>query len=330
MTACRRLQLELKEFEKLAAGAPVTASPVEGDLTHWKATLQGPEDTPYHGGVFEIDIKIPAEYPFTPPKMKFDTKIWHPNISSQTGCICLDVLGKEWSPALTIRTALISIQALLSAPEPDDPQDAVVAEMYKKTPDVFRETAKNWTEIYALEKKPSNNEEVEMDVTAKQEKVVGRALMAESLRRLRHADLEKRMLSKEPFQILRNRKLANEHRDSSVSACCSCSGCDGDSSGSFGKRCAMEHEPRDHGTINSVPTVITPEQSSQVFAALPNGLEKLEEVDRCSLGHCAGSQQYALPGLFALVCFMLPLIGLKKFSSFQARFWASQQPLMRM
>ena len=85
------------------------------------------KDTPYEGGIFNVDIHIPPDYPFKPPKMKFDTKIWHPNISSQTGAICLDILKNEWTPALTIRTALISLQALLCAPEPDDPQDAEVA-----------------------------------------------------------------------------------------------------------------------------------------------------------------------------------------------------------
>ena len=68
-----------------------------------------------------MDIQIPADYPFKPPKMKFDTKIWHPNISSQTGAICLDILKNEWTPALTIRTALISLQALMCCPEADDP-----------------------------------------------------------------------------------------------------------------------------------------------------------------------------------------------------------------
>lgn len=63
-------------------------------------------------------------YPFEPPKMRFETKIWHPNISSQTGAICLDILKDQWSPALTIKTALLSIQALLSAAEPTDPQVA--------------------------------------------------------------------------------------------------------------------------------------------------------------------------------------------------------------
>eukprot|EP00913_Durusdinium_trenchii_P004356 g4038.t1 len=64
----------------------------------------------------------------------------------------------EWSPALTIRTALLSIQALLSSPEPDDPQDAEVAEMYKHNRELFVQTAKYWTETFASEKKSSNDE----------------------------------------------------------------------------------------------------------------------------------------------------------------------------
>lgn len=83
--------------------------------------------------------------------MKFDTKIWHPNISSVTGAICLDILKNEWTPALTIRTALISLQALLCAPEPDDPQDAEVARQYKNAKEMYVLQAKQWVQQYAVE-----------------------------------------------------------------------------------------------------------------------------------------------------------------------------------
>ena len=81
--------------------------------------------------------------------MKYNTKIWHPNISSVTGAICLDILKNEWTPALTIRTALISLQALMCTPVPEDPQDAEVAKMYKTDINNFNKTAKMWTENYA-------------------------------------------------------------------------------------------------------------------------------------------------------------------------------------
>lgn len=110
-----------KEYDDLTVKNKINdfiVSQVNGELFHWKAVIKGPPDTVYDGGKFQIDISIPDEYPYQPPKMKFDTKIWHPNVSSVTGAICLDILKKEWSPALSIRTALLSIQALMCCPEP--------------------------------------------------------------------------------------------------------------------------------------------------------------------------------------------------------------------
>lgn len=63
----------------------VSASPIDpANLTHLKGTFPGPPDTPYAGGTYTVDIQIPDMYPFKSPIMKFDTKMWHPNISSQT------------------------------------------------------------------------------------------------------------------------------------------------------------------------------------------------------------------------------------------------------
>jgi len=65
-----------------------------------------------------------------PPKVRFLTKIYHPNVD-RIGRICLDILKDKWSPALQIRTVLLSISALLSAPEPDDPLDTNIADHFK-------------------------------------------------------------------------------------------------------------------------------------------------------------------------------------------------------
>ncbi|KAI4498755.1 hypothetical protein M0802_006222 [Mischocyttarus mexicanus] len=122
---------------------------VNDSFTELKGEIAGPPDTPYEGGNFVLEIKVPETYPFNPPKVRFITKIWHPNISSVTGAICLDILKDQWAAAMTLRTVLLSLQALLSAAEPDDPQDAVVAKQYKEQPDMFRQTAKHWTFVYA-------------------------------------------------------------------------------------------------------------------------------------------------------------------------------------
>jgi ubiquitin-conjugating enzyme (huntingtin interacting protein 2) len=143
-----RIKKEYKDIQKSKA-AGITADLVDNKFTHWKGTITGPDDTPYQGGVFVVDIKIGDQYPFQPPKMRFDTKIWHPNVSSQTGAICLDILKDEWSPALTLRTALLSLQALLSCPNADDPQDAVVAQQYKGNRQQYNTKAAAWTKAYA-------------------------------------------------------------------------------------------------------------------------------------------------------------------------------------
>lgn len=83
-----RIRKELAECAK-DSNSGVTATPKGDSLAHLEGTILGPQGTPFEGGTFQINIDIPSGYPFEPPKMKFVTKIWHPNISSQTGAICL-------------------------------------------------------------------------------------------------------------------------------------------------------------------------------------------------------------------------------------------------
>lgn len=122
---------------------------VDNLWTELKGQIPGPMDTPYEGGNFVLEIKVPESYPFNPPKIRFLTKVWHPNVSSVTGAICLDILKDQWAAALTLRTVLLSLQALLSTAEPNDPQDAVVARQYLNNLPMFKQTARHWTNVYA-------------------------------------------------------------------------------------------------------------------------------------------------------------------------------------
>ncbi|KAH0476424.1 MAG: hypothetical protein KVP17_001329 [Porospora cf. gigantea B] len=92
--------------------------------------MLGPEGTPYERGNYKLELFLPEHYPMESPKIRFLTRIYHPNID-KLGRICLDILKDKWSPALQIRTVLLSVQALLSSPEPDDPLDQAVAKHFK-------------------------------------------------------------------------------------------------------------------------------------------------------------------------------------------------------
>lgn len=149
--AVSRIKREFKEVinSQEIVECSIKIELVKDTWTELKGEIAGPPDTPYAGGKFELEIKVPETYPFNPPKVRFITKIWHPNISSVTGAICLDILKENWAAAMTLRTVLLSLQALLSAAEPDDPQDAVVATQYKENYEMFKVTAKHWTTAYA-------------------------------------------------------------------------------------------------------------------------------------------------------------------------------------
>lgn len=140
----------LKETQSLATDAPpgITAVPDANNSRYFHILMRGPEGTPYEGGVYKLELFLPEQYPMEPPKVRFLTKTYHPNID-KLGRICLDILKDNWSPALQIRTVLLSIQALLAAPEPNDPLDASVADHYKTDRAGFERTARAWNASFA-------------------------------------------------------------------------------------------------------------------------------------------------------------------------------------
>lgn len=147
MSDVKRLQKEFLDMQK--DDTPnLSASPINDNLFEWEAVILGPIGTPYEGGVFNLTISIPSNYPFKPPTVIFKTKIYHPNINS-SGSICLDILKTQWSPALTISKILLSICSLLADPNPNDPLVPEIANVFKTNIEVYNQTAKEWTNIYA-------------------------------------------------------------------------------------------------------------------------------------------------------------------------------------
>jgi len=146
--ALKRINKELQDLGR-DPPAQCSAGPVGDDLFHWQATIMGPPDSPYQGGVFFLTIHFPTDYPFKPPKVAFTTRIYHPNINSN-GSICLDILRSQWSPALTISKVLLSICSLLCDPNPDDPLVPEIARIYKTDREKYNELAREWTRKYAM------------------------------------------------------------------------------------------------------------------------------------------------------------------------------------
>ncbi|KAH1075178.1 hypothetical protein J1N35_027506 [Gossypium stocksii] len=142
----------LEELNRFETKPPsyASAGSVTGDMFHWQAAIFGPGDSPYDGGVFEVDIQFPLQYPSEPPKFVFKTKIFHLNID-RNGNIGLDILKDRWSRSLTIPQVLHSICSLLENPNPDAPiLVPEIANMYNTDPENYKKTARSWTQKYAM------------------------------------------------------------------------------------------------------------------------------------------------------------------------------------
>eukprot|EP00181_Compsopogon_caeruleus_P002679 CAMPEP_0184680302 /NCGR_PEP_ID=MMETSP0312-20130426/3169_1 /TAXON_ID=31354 /ORGANISM="Compsopogon coeruleus, Strain SAG 36.94" /LENGTH=130 /DNA_ID=CAMNT_0027130309 /DNA_START=141 /DNA_END=529 /DNA_ORIENTATION=+ len=90
----------------------------ENNVSEIQAEVEGPEETPYYGGIFRMKLILTSSFPSVPPKGFFLTKIFHPNVSP-TGEICVNALKKDWSPTLGLRHVFLVIRCLLIEPNPE-------------------------------------------------------------------------------------------------------------------------------------------------------------------------------------------------------------------
>ncbi|XP_047322162.1 ubiquitin-conjugating enzyme E2 11-like [Impatiens glandulifera] len=155
LSATRRLKQELGKNDTEDPPSPISYSlqnPEEEDDDHnlffWKGIIYGAINTPFEGGIFHLSLKMPLEYPFEPPTVRFRTKVYHPYID-KNGVIDVDILGENWSPTLTIEKLMLSICSFLLQPDPEHDVNKI-ATLYRRNRRKYDQIAREWTLKYAM------------------------------------------------------------------------------------------------------------------------------------------------------------------------------------
>ncbi|XP_029370788.1 uncharacterized protein LOC115051509 [Echeneis naucrates] len=127
-----------------------TVFPSESDFTFWKIIMEGPPETPYEEGTFELFCQFGPDYPVKPPTVRFVTHIYHCNINN-VGRICHNIFDRNYNAQITMRDIFDAVFGLLIVPEPEDPLDSILAEEFLTSKEVYEQEAKKHTEKTAGE-----------------------------------------------------------------------------------------------------------------------------------------------------------------------------------
>ena len=153
---CKEL-LRLSQID-LAAFETVTGAPLPGsNRMQFLCSIQGPPQTPYEEGIFHAMVICHPDYPFVPPLVRFMTRIYHPNIDVR-GKVCCNILDKDWTGALWISLALISLTSLLSDPSVDDPLVPEIAATMIQDRSRYEQNVRKYTERFATGPVPTEDE----------------------------------------------------------------------------------------------------------------------------------------------------------------------------
>ena len=145
----KRLSKELGDFNKEPIPG-VEVKIIDDTITHWHVIIEGPKGTPYEGGKFTVNVDFSDNYPFKCPKVSFVTKIYHPNVKTDTGEICAQALQNQWVPTLNADFVIKMLRELIEHPNHESPQEAEIARELMTAPDQFTASAKEFTEKYAM------------------------------------------------------------------------------------------------------------------------------------------------------------------------------------
>lgn len=120
----------------------------DADVTDIQALVDGPAGTPYAGGIFRVKLALGKDFPQSPPKAFFLTKIFHPNVAS-SGEICVNTLKKDWKPDLGVKHILLTIKCLLIVPNAESALNEEAGKLLLERYDDYSQRAKMMTEIHA-------------------------------------------------------------------------------------------------------------------------------------------------------------------------------------
>lgn len=131
---------------------------VNGTQTHYainpiaEAAAKGEErESPYGDGMFQVEFEFQPSYPMVPPKVKFITKVYHPNIKldgEDAGQMCADFVSKTWKPSETVKSILEKIVALLASPNADEPLESAIGTQFQSSLEEFEKTAREYVEAH--------------------------------------------------------------------------------------------------------------------------------------------------------------------------------------
>jgi len=127
----------LNEIKQVASGSDkvwahsgegIHIFPAPDSINFWRVLIEGPPDSPFQGGVFQLNVMIPENYPFRPPNIMFETPVYHCNVSD-SGKICLGLLQENWSPGLSVPKAIEAVRIMLKNPDTDNSLRQWIAEL---------------------------------------------------------------------------------------------------------------------------------------------------------------------------------------------------------
>ncbi|KAL2871976.1 putative ubiquitin conjugating enzyme E2 [Aspergillus lucknowensis] len=202
----RRLAADHAELhEELPPNYLFPPEEASDDITQLTTLLAGPQGTPYSQGLWRLHLKMPEDYPKSPPKATFKTRIWHPNVEESTGAVCVDTLKRDWKPSLTLKDVLITISCLLIYPNPDSALNSTSGALLQEDYAAFARQAKLMTSIHA----PVPNDMLNAVTEAKmrgeetgtaipEQEEVSRTLRSRKGTRIQSLTMKKKLTRKEP------------------------------------------------------------------------------------------------------------------------------------